>query len=131
MNGTRTQQKNKKLRDTVALVGLLVTGDGDETAALDGDSNAIYSPERYTSIVPDMFKEEVLALARPHPRAIFSPPQGSPDGIYALDFHYWALSKINEIDENVGGMTRRLTIPQYIAAEIARACVKWVAANKS
>jgi hypothetical protein len=39
MNGTRAQ--TKKLLDTVALVGLLIAGDGDETAALDGDWNAI------------------------------------------------------------------------------------------
>jgi hypothetical protein len=131
MNGTRAQTKTKKRRDTVALVGLLITtSDGDETATLDGDGNAIYSAERYTSKVPDMFKKEVQALARPHPFALFPCPQGSPDGIYALDFHYWVLSKINELDEDVGAATRRLSIPQYIAAEIASACVEWVALNK-
>jgi hypothetical protein len=132
MNGTRHQQaKAQKRRDTVALVGLLITtSDGDETAALDGDWNAIYSAEHYTSKVPEMFKEEVQSLSGHHPLALFPSPQGSPVGISALDFHYWVLSKINDLDEDVGAATRRLSIPQYIAAEIASACVEWVALNK-
>jgi hypothetical protein len=77
-----------------------------------------------------MFKEEVQSLSGPHPLALFPSPQGSPVGISALDFHYWALSKINDLDEDVGAATRRMSIPQHIAAEIARECVKWVALNK-
>lgn len=65
---------------------------------LDGNGHGIYLESRYTDKL-DAHKDEISLLCSVHTDAYNNDGSpGSPEGIWSLDFHYWVVRKILQVD---------------------------------